>query len=81
MLRFVTNVVLVLCLTTWCAVVLATCMAVGGRGLGGISRELIHVAGQTNQLGGGSGRLVIWRLSGLLVVTLLAIYARRATRS
>ncbi len=77
MLRTIANVVFALCLTAWIGFALVICMAISTDGFGGIWPKLLHVAGSTNQLGMSSGRLVIWRLLGLLLITLLAVYARR----
>jgi hypothetical protein len=81
MLRHVANVVFVLCLTAWASLALLICVTVGEHGFGEVGRKLIHVVGRTNQLGVQSGSIVIWRLLGILLVTLLAGSFRRARRS
>lgn len=78
MLRLIANIVLALCLTAWIGFALVISMAIASDGFGGIWPKLLHVAGSTNQLGMSSGRNVILTLFGLLLVTLLAAYARRA---
>jgi hypothetical protein len=81
MLRSIANVVFAFCLTAWILFALVICMAIATDGFGGIWPKLLHVAGRTNQLGMSSGRNVILTFSGLLLVTLLAAYARRVRRS
>jgi hypothetical protein len=81
MLRFVANMVFVFCLTAWTILALLICMTVVEHGFGEVGRKLIHVFGGTNQLGIQSGSAAIWRLLGLLLITLLAAYVRRAGRS
>jgi hypothetical protein len=78
MLRFAANVVFILCLVVWCSFVLVICMSVIEHGIGGITPELIHLFGRTNQLGVLSSSIMIWRMFGLLLVTLLTAYARRS---
>jgi hypothetical protein len=81
MLRSIANVVFAFCLTAWIGFALVICMTIATDGFGGVWPKLLHVAGSTNQLGMSSGRNVILTLFGLLVVTLLAAYARRVRHS
>jgi hypothetical protein len=81
MLRSMANVVFAFCLTAWIGLALVICMAIATDGFGGIWPKLLHVAGSPNQLGMSSGRNMILTLFGLLLVTLLAAYARRVRRS
>jgi hypothetical protein len=62
MLRFAANVVFILCLVVWCSFVLVICMSVIEHGIGGITPELIHLFGRTNQLGVLSSSIMIWRM-------------------
>jgi hypothetical protein len=42
----------------------------------GVGAKLIHLAGRTGKAGGHPVSVLIWRLTGLLVVTLLVAYGR-----
>jgi hypothetical protein len=80
-LRSIANVVFVLCLTAWIGLVLVMSLAIAQNGFGGIWPKLLHVAGAANPLDKSSGRQVILTLLELLLVTLLAAYARRLRHS
>jgi hypothetical protein len=77
MLRSIANVVFVLCLTVWCGFALLMCVTVIQHGFMEIWPTMLHVLGRTNQVGMLSDRLVVYRLVGLLVLTLLSAYMRR----
>jgi hypothetical protein len=80
MLRKIATGVFVLCLTAWCGLALVLCMTIIGHGLGGVGPKLLHLAGNTGEIGGQSCNLVVWRLLGLLVITVAAGYFRRSQR-
>lgn len=77
MLRKIATVVLVLCLTAWVGIALNLCIAMVAQGPSGVGPKLLHLLGNTSEFGVQSWSLVGWRLSGLLLVTVLAWYVRR----
>jgi hypothetical protein len=74
MLRRIADLVFAICLASWLMLGLLLCMTVVSQGWGGIGPKLIHVAGSTNNLGVQSVNLVVWRLAGLLAITVGAGY-------
>jgi hypothetical protein len=74
MLRKIATWVLVLCLTIWCGLALNICIAIISSGFNGVVPKVLHLFGRKNQLGLVSGDLVVWRLLGLLVITIGAAY-------
>jgi hypothetical protein len=81
MLRKITTGVFVLCLAAWCGLALVICMTIIGHGLSAVGPKLLHLAGTTNEFGVQSWSLVVWRLLGLLCMTIVAGYFRWLTRS
>jgi hypothetical protein len=81
MLRSIANVIFAFCLTGWILFALVLGTAIAKNGFGGVWPKLLHVLGFPNQLGDSAGRFVVRRLLELLLVTLLAAYARRAKKS
>ena len=79
MLRKIATGVFVLCLTAWCGLALVLCMTIIGHGFSNVGPELLHLAGTTNEFGVQSWSLVVWRLLGLLCITIVAGYFRRPT--
>ncbi len=77
MFRSLANIIFILCLTAWTLLAVLLSITFFEDGPGGILPKLIHVAGSTGQLAGQSGSLVVWRLAGLFVITLIAFFARR----
>ena len=80
MLRKIATGVLVLCLTAWCGLAIVLCMSIIGQGWSGVGPKLLHLVGSTNEFGVQSWNLVIWRLVGLLVITLAAGYFYRSKK-
>ncbi len=80
MLRKIAAGVFVICLAAWCGVALVLCMTTIGSGLSAVGPKLLHLAGNTNELGAQSWSLVVWRFLGLLLVTIAAGYIRRPRR-
>jgi len=70
MLRRFADLVFAICLAPWLMLALLLCMTIVSQGWGGVVPKLIHVAGFPNNFGVQSGRMVVWRLLGLLGITL-----------
>jgi hypothetical protein len=80
MSRRIANGVFVICLAAWCCLALILYMTIIGQGISGVGPKLLHLAGATSQLGVQSSSLVVWRLLGLLFITIAAGYFRRHKR-
>jgi len=80
LLKRVATVVLVICLTAWCLLILALLTAAVENGLTGAGKSLLHIAGQTREVGFPSPTAVVWRLGFLAFLTAGAIYAKRHHR-
>jgi hypothetical protein len=81
MLGKIATDVFVGCLAAWFGFALVVCMTIIGQGFSGVGPKLLHLAGGTSQLGLLSGNLVVWRLLGLLLITISAGYFRRPKRA
>jgi hypothetical protein len=77
MVRSIANVIFVVCLAAWSLLLILLSLTLFEDGPGAIKGKLIHVAGSTGELGVQSLNLVVWRLLGLLVITLFVAYVRR----
>jgi uncharacterized BrkB/YihY/UPF0761 family membrane protein len=80
MLRKIATGVYVICLSAWLCFALLLCMTIIGHGWGAVGPKLLHLAGNTNELGVQSWRFVVWRFLGLLCITIVAWYFRRGPR-
>jgi len=73
--------VFVICLAFWFLLALALLMAFFSQGWSGVVPKLIHLAGPTPDFRNHSLGFVIWRLVGLLGVTLGTGYFSRSKQS
>jgi hypothetical protein len=80
MLRKIATGIFVLCLAAWCGFALVLCMTIIGQGWSGVGPKLLHLAGNGSELGVQSWSLVVWRLLGLLSITIAAGYFHLANR-
>lgn len=81
MLRKIATGFFVFCLAGWCCLAVVLCMTIIGQGWSGVGPKLLHLAGNASELGVQSWSLVVWRLLGLLAVTVAAGYFRRPRHS
>ena len=80
MFRKIATGIFVLCLTAWCGLALVLCMTIVGHGFNSVGPKLLHIAGTTSGFGVESSSLAVWRLLGLLAITLVAGYFHRSKR-
>jgi len=73
--------VFVLCLTAWSGLALVLLMTIIGHGFSEVGPKLLHLAGRTNEFGVELWSLVVWRLLGLLAITIAAGYLHLVPRS